>query len=181
MSERRTLSLGNVNTQSRAVADPTRAWNVSEKRAAALRDRARDQRRNPTEAQKALWARIGDKQLGFTFNREVVMGSAIVDFACKPRWLVVEVGGTGDDADATLAALSDRKLADVGVRVLRFGDDEVLESTDAVCATIAEELAKPFDKNAARRSATPRGPATASPDAGSDADALETKDDDAAY
>jgi very-short-patch-repair endonuclease len=106
-------------------------------------------RRNPTEAQKALWERLRDKQCGFTFNREVVMGSAIVDFACKTRWLVVETGPEltkAGEAGATLAALSDRKLRDVGVRVLRFSDDEVLADTDKVVKAIKDELQKPFER-----------------------------------
>jgi leucyl-tRNA synthetase len=73
------------------------------------------------------------------------MGSAIVDFACKTRWLVVETGGDGD-SETTLAALSDRKLTDVGVRVLRFADDAVLADIDAVVKAIKDELQKPFEK-----------------------------------
>ena len=148
MSERRKLSLGNVTdrAEDREVAgDKTRAWKVSPGRAEQLKQRARDMRRNPTEAQTALWERLKDKRCGFTFNREVVMGSAIVDFACKTRWLVVETGGDSE-SEATLAALSDRKLAEVGVRVLRFADDAVLADSDAVVKAIKEELQKPFEK-----------------------------------
>ena len=147
MTERRKLSLGQVGerAEGRDSADAARAWNVSAKRAEQLKLQARDMRRNPTPAQVALWKRLRDKQCGFTFNREVVMGSAIVDFACKTRWLVVETGGEGK-AGATLAALSDRKLTDVGVRVMRFSDSQVLEDTDAVVAQIKAELQKPFDR-----------------------------------
>ena len=146
MTERRKLSLGNVAERERDATDPTKAWVVSPARAEALKERARDMRRNPTEAQKLLWERLKDKQCGFTFNREVVMGSAIVDFACKTRWLVVETGGTGDGADATLAQLSDRKLTDVGVRVMRFADDDVVTDTDRVVGEIKAELQKPFER-----------------------------------
>ena len=145
---RKKLSLGNVTDRAdeREVGgDRTRAWTVSPARAEQLKQRARDMRRNPTEAQKALWERLKDKRCGFTFNREVVMGSAIVDFACKTRWLVVETGGESE-SEATLAALSDRKLTDVGVRVLRFADAEVLADTDAVVKAIKDELQKPFEK-----------------------------------
>jgi very-short-patch-repair endonuclease len=147
MAERRKLSLGNVTdrAESRSAADAARAWNVSPKRAEELKQQARAMRRNPTPAQQALWERLKDKQCGFTFNREVVMGSAIVDFACKTRWLVVETGGEGE-AGATLAALSDRKLRDVGVRVLRFSDDEVLADTDKVLKAIKDELQRPFER-----------------------------------
>ena len=147
MAERKKLSLGNVTDRAdgRSAADAARAWNVSPKRAGELRLQARAMRRNPTPAQQALWERLKDKQCGFTFNREVVMGSAIVDFACKTRWLVVETGGEGD-VDGTLATLSDRKLTDVGVRVLRFSDDQVLADTGAVVKAIKDELQKPFER-----------------------------------
>ncbi len=77
MSERRKLSLGAVAERAAGAApSPTRAWQVSPARAASLREHARTMRRHPSEAQVLLWSRIGDKQLGFTFNREVVMGSS---------------------------------------------------------------------------------------------------------
>lgn len=146
MAERRKLSLSPVAEAPRDAAEAARSWKVSAARAEAIKKRARAMRSNPTEAQKALWDRLKDKQLGFGFNREVVMGSAVVDFACKTRWLVVELGGTGDDAEATLARLSDRKLTDVGVRVLRFSESQVIEEADSVVAAIKEELLKPFER-----------------------------------
>ena len=143
MTERRKLSISSPSSDK--PANRTRGWNVSPARAATLKDRARAQRRDPTEAQAALWERLADKQLGFTFNREVVMGSTIVDFACKPRWLVVEIGGT-EGTEATIAELSDRKLTEVGVRVLRFSEEQVLTDVEPVLAAINEELAKPFER-----------------------------------
>jgi very-short-patch-repair endonuclease len=147
MAERKKLSLGNVadRAEGRSAADAARSWNISPKRAEELKLQARDMRRNPTPAQQVLWERLKDKQCGFTFNREVVMGSAIVDFACRTRWLVVETGGEGE-VDGTIAALSDRKLTDVGVRVMRFSDDEVLADTDKVVKAIKDELQKPFER-----------------------------------
>ena len=147
MTERRKLSLGSVTerAEGRTAADAARSWKISPKRAEELKQQARDMRRNPTEAQKVLWERLKDKQCGFTFNREVVMGSAIVDFAAKTRWLVVETGGDGE-AGAAIAALSDRKLSDVGVRVLRFSDSQVLDDADGVVASIKAELRKPFER-----------------------------------
>ncbi len=142
MTERRKLSIAAPSEQ---PANRTRGWTVSPARAAALKDRARDQRRDPTPAQAALWERVKDKQLGFTFTREVVMGSTIADFACKPRWLVIELGGT-EGPEATLAELSDRKLTEVGVRVLRFADEQVLTDIEPVLAAIRDELAKPFER-----------------------------------
>ena len=137
-----------------SAADITRAWNVSPARADKLKELARDMRRNPSEAEVALWERLKDKRCGgFSFTRQVVMGSTIVDFACRTRWLVVETGGSSE-ADVTLGELSDRKLTEVGVRVLRFADEEILADLDTVVSRIAEELQKPFEKpgGSARRS-----------------------------
>ena len=146
-TERTKLSLGQVGARAegRPAGEAAKAWKVSPKRAEELKQSARDMRRNPTPAQAALWERLKDKQCGFTFERQVVMGSAIADFACKTRWLVVETGGDGE-AGAAIAALSDRKLSDVGVRVLRFSDSQVLDDADGVVASIKAELRKPFER-----------------------------------
>ena len=148
MTERKKLSLGLVSERKRDdTQSAERSWNISPARADALRERARVMRRNPTEAQKALWERLKDKQCGFTFNRQVVMGSAIVDFACKTRWLVVECGGTGGDAEGELAVLSDRKLTDVGVRVMRFAEAAISDDIETVVKAIKDELQQPFDRS----------------------------------
>lgn len=147
MAERKKLSLGQVGARAeeRPAAEATKAWTISPKRAEELKNYARDMRRNPSEAHRVLWERLKDKQLGFGFNQQVVMGSAIVDFACKPRWLVVEIGGESE-VDGTLAALSDRKLGDVGVRVLRFPEAQVLGETENVVEAIRAELQQPFER-----------------------------------
>jgi very-short-patch-repair endonuclease len=142
MTSRKTLSLRGPAELKDAA--PRTAWNVSDARRKRLKEMARAMRREPTEAEKALWARLsGQKVGGFKFHRQVVIGSTVVDFACPARWLVVEV--TGDTA-AEVAELQDKKLADVGVRVLRFSDEQVLEDGDAVAAAVLAELQKPFDR-----------------------------------
>lgn len=73
------------------------------------------------------------------------MGSSLVDFACKTRWLVVEISGA-TEAERTIEELSDRKLNDVGVRVLRFTEDQVLGDLEPVKDVILAALNEPFDK-----------------------------------
>jgi len=146
MSERRTLSLRGT-TERKDVA-PRQSWNVSETRRARLKETARINRRNPSDAEKALWARLaGQKLAGFKFHRQVVVGSTIVDFACPARWLVVEIAG---DTNAQVVAIQDKKLTDVGIRVLRFTAEQVLNDNEPIVAAILEELKKPFDRRAER-------------------------------
>ena len=136
-----------------SAADRPRAWNVSPARAEKLKGMARNMRLNPTAAEALLWERLQDKGVGgFSFTRQVVVGSSIVDFACRSRWLVVEIDG-GEGHDATLAELSDRKLREVGLRVLRFSETQVLEDMEAAVAAILEALQQPFERP---RTASPR-------------------------
>lgn len=143
---RKTLSIR--PSAKRPDAAPRRSWNVSEVRRLRLKEMARVNRRNPSDAEKALWARLSNQKVGgFKFHRQVVVGSAIVDFACPARWLVVEISG---ESNAEVDAIQDRKLADVGIRVLRFPADRVIEDGDGVVAEVLAELQQPFDRRAAR-------------------------------
>jgi very-short-patch-repair endonuclease len=179
LTERRTLSLRGPSE--RKDAAPRQSWNVSETRRERLKEMARAMRREPTEAEKALWARLAGQKLGgFKFHRKVVVGSTIVDFACPARWLVVEIAG---DANAEVAAIQDRKLADVGVRVLRFSQEQVLEDIEPVAAAILEELQKPFDRSverAANAAGRPREAAAAEADQVDDEALFDTKTEESA-
>lgn len=169
MSERRTLSLR--GPAERKDAPPRTAWNVSDRRRERLKEMARAMRREPTEAEKALWTRLSGQKLGgFKFHRQVVIGSTVVDFACPARWLVVEITG---ETTAELAALQDKKLADVGIRVLRFSDEQVLEDGDAVVAATLAELQKPFDRRKAVKANAAGRPAKTDDEAVFDTDADE--------
>ncbi|KQM22013.1 endonuclease domain-containing protein [Novosphingobium sp. Leaf2] len=140
-------------------ADAKASFAVTGARLETLKERARDQRRNPTEAQKALWAQLsGSKLGGVKFIRQSVVGSAIVDFACPSRWIVIQL--SAEDSNPDVNELQDRKLTEVGIRVLRFSEDEVTGNVTSVVREIETELAVPFDKRSARRKAGTR-PASA--------------------
>ncbi len=118
-----------------AIKIKGRGWEISEKRLDALHERAREMRRNPTPAQDALAEALGAVETGgFTFKRKDVIGSAIVDFACKPLMLVIELDG---DEDAAFAATRDRSLAEVGYRVERIAAAAVLADPAAAAAQVS--------------------------------------------
>jgi len=154
MSERRKLS---VTSGDRSEGqDPRRGWGVSPARLERLKAHAREMRRNPTEPEQALWDRMQGQQMGgFKFKRQVVIGSAIADFACEARWLIVEVDGDAHDTPA-IDAMRDQKLTDVGLRVLRFRADRVADDMDGVCAEILTELQKPFERPGSNATGTPQ-------------------------
>jgi very-short-patch-repair endonuclease len=109
-----------------------------------FRDRARQLRRNQTDVERKLWARLRSRQLrSFKFRRQHPIGPFITDFCCFKRRLVVELDG-GQHANRTA---DDQKrtafLVARGYRVLRFWDNEVMENIDGVLQRIVEVLAEP--------------------------------------
>jgi very-short-patch-repair endonuclease len=101
--------------------------------------RAKELRRNMTEAEKLLWSRIRRDQIdGLAFRKQVPVGDYIPDFACLAIKLVIEVDGGQHDArkaedDARTAVLENQ-----GYRVLRFWNNEVLGNVDGVLQVIVE-------------------------------------------
>ena len=135
---KKTLSLRPVEerTEAPALQRKGRGWNIAESRLDTLHENAREMRRNPTEAQAALTERFAQADLGrFRFRRQVVIGSAVVDFACQPLKLVVEID-EDDGIDPAIERRRDRSLAEVGVEVLRFPAAEVLADVEAVASAI---------------------------------------------
>jgi len=65
------------------------------KYSANLKDKSRQLRKNLTDSEKALWARLRSKQvLGIQFYRQKPIGEYIVDFFAPRAKLVVEVDGS---------------------------------------------------------------------------------------
>ena len=109
-----------------------------------LRERARQLRREQTNAEKKLWACLRSRQLGdFKFRRQFVIGPFIADFCCFEQRLLVELdGGQHGDQIAADRRRSDFLLAR-GYHVLRFWDNEVMKNIRGVLQQIADALGKP--------------------------------------
>jgi len=56
--------------------------------------KARELRKNPTEAERLLWHDLRLRQLGWNkFRRQQPLGPYIVDFVCLEKRLVIELDG----------------------------------------------------------------------------------------
>ena len=106
-----------------------------------LKDRRRELRRNQTDAEKALWARVRNKQFfGLKFFRQYSMGPYILDFYCPEEKLAVELDGgqhnlpEGREYDAERAAY----LNAHGVQVVRFWNNDVLCEMEGVLARLGK-------------------------------------------
>jgi len=153
MSDKKTLKLRVPLDQAEAppLKKRGRGWEISEKRLDALHDRAREMRRFPSEAHKALAERFAKADLGrYSFKRHAVIGSAIVDFGCHNLGMVIAIDEEG--ANEAIAKRRDKSLEAVGIRVMRIAAGDILENIDAVLARITAGMRMRIaDKQQARR------------------------------
>ena len=104
-------------------------------------ENARALRRHSTDAERRLWYYLRNRRLGgYRFRRQVPLGRYVVDFACLPARLIVELDGGQhvprriEDEERT------RHLERGGFRVLRFWNDDALLRTEAVLESILGAL-----------------------------------------
>jgi very-short-patch-repair endonuclease len=101
--------------------------------------RAKELRRNMTDAEKLLWSRIRRDQIdGLPFRKQVPIGDYVADFACLPIRLVIEVDGGQHDAQKEYDDARTAVLEGQGYRVLRFWNNEVLGNIEGVLAVLLE-------------------------------------------
>ena len=105
-------------------------------------DRARDLRRNATEAEKRLLRALREAFPRAKFRYQVPYGPYFVDFLSFGAKLIVEVDGGQHSEAATYDAVRTRFLEGEGYRVLRFWNNDVLANTDGVIATVGKSLSQ---------------------------------------
>src|SRR3972149_5613591 len=105
--------------------------------------RAKELRREMTPAKKILWQELRGNKLGVHFRRQQVIAGFIVDFYCHKVALVVEVDGDIHDLQQEEDARREKVLREMGLRVVRFGNEEVVRdaSRSAVVGKISELVA----------------------------------------
>jgi len=111
-----------------------------------LKQKAKDRKNNPTQAEQVLWEFLKGKKLGgYKFRREHVIDEYIADFVCLDKKLIVEIdGGYHNDPKVRENDEFRSKFLNenFGFKVIRFTNDEVIGDTDNVLDKIEEELHK---------------------------------------
>lgn len=105
---------------------------------------ARENRKNPTEAEELLWQEIRNRKLDDKFRRQHAIDDFIVDFVCVDKKLVIEVNGGyhNDPKQKEYDEFRTWKLNVLGFSVLTFTNEEILEKTSSVIAKIKNALNK---------------------------------------
>ncbi len=104
-----------------------------------LKTNARALRSNMTDAENALWQKLRRKQLGgVQFYRQKPLGPYIADFYCAAAHLVIELDGSqhAEPDHRANDQLRDQYLAQLGLRVLRFDNRQVLREMNSVLQVI---------------------------------------------
>ena len=103
--------------------------------------RAKELRRNITPAEKILWNELRANKLGVHFRRQQVIAGFIVDFYCHRAALVIEVDGDVHDLQKQEDARREKVLLEMGLKVVRFKNDEVVRELPEVVEKIKEFVA----------------------------------------
>lgn len=108
--------------------------------APVLTDRARFMRKEPTIAERQLWAKLRGRQfLNLKFKRQIPLGHYIADFICEGHKLIIEADGR-QHGQSNFDEIRDAWFKSQGFTVLRFANEDILFNIDSVLATIAREL-----------------------------------------
>ena len=104
---------------------------------------ARNLRKNMTYPETVLWSRIRLKQLkGYQFYRQKPIDEFIVDFYCPKAKLVIELDGSQHKSTASIKndSVKDNHLINLGLKVLRFNNNDVTENIEGVLNNILSKL-----------------------------------------
>ena len=99
---------------------------------------------NPSPFETIIWYQLKDRQVeNLKFRRQHSIGDYIVDFYCASEKLVIEIDGDSHfvSNEAVEYDLKRTKfLNGLGIRVLRFSNNDVKESLEDVMRLIAEDV-----------------------------------------
>jgi very-short-patch-repair endonuclease len=94
---------------------------------------------NQTKAEMIMWQVLRGRQLnGMKFRRQHPIGRFIVDFYCHEYKLVIELDGEIHNIDFVKEYDENREvqLQNLGLKILRFKNEEVFDSLEKILETI---------------------------------------------
>jgi len=108
-----------------------------------IRNFAKKMRREPTDAETAMWRLLRDRRLAlFKFRRQVPFQNFILDFVCFEKRIIIEIDGS-QHASSERDAVRDAVLMAEGFRIARYWNNDVLQRPSAVLEDILAKLVEP--------------------------------------
>jgi len=108
---------------------------------ASTQQYARELRHRTTEAEQKLWALLRNRQLkGRKFRRQHAIANYVVDFYCNESKVAIELDGDFHLETAEYDNSRTALLNEIGVTVLRFWNDEIINDPARVLQKISDCL-----------------------------------------
>jgi len=103
---------------------------------------ARQNRGNPTLAERTIWREILRKRqfARFKFLRQKPIGRYIVDFYCSELQLVMEIDGDSHAQSVEYDAKRTKFLNSLGLQVIRYSNDDVSNNLEGVYDDLLRQL-----------------------------------------
>lgn len=98
--------------------------------------KAKQLRENMTAAEKSLWNRLRENQLGVRFKPQHPIDIFIADFYCHSLKLIIEVDGNIHEIQKDYDVGRTNELKNYNIQVIRFRNDEVLNDIESVISKI---------------------------------------------
>ena len=92
-----------------------------------------------------LWNRIRGKQLlCYKFRRQYSVQNFVIDFYCPAKKIAIEIDGDNHYTESKIVEdkIRQKKIEELGIKVLRFTNLEIETNIDGVLAQILNELNK---------------------------------------
>ncbi len=105
-------------------------------------EKAKELRKNQTEAEKILWRKLQNRNLGYKFVRQYIFDNKfILDFYCAEKKLAIELDG-GQHNENTKDKERDLYLEGRGCKILRFWNNEFISNVEGCLTIILKYLEK---------------------------------------
>ena len=91
-----------------------------------LREIARNNRRNPTQAEFIMWQYLRRNNFDYKFTRQKPIFRFILDFYCSKLLLAIEIDGDSHDLKINYDLERDKYLEKMNIKTIRFTNDEIL-------------------------------------------------------
>ena len=103
--------------------------------------RAGELRREPTPAERKLWAHLRENKLnGVSFRRQHAIGNYIVDFVSIKKKLIIELDGSQHLEQTEYDTERTQYLELLGYKVIRFWNNQVEKEMDGIVQILATIL-----------------------------------------
>jgi len=104
---------------------------------------ARENRLNPTAAEKLIWKKIlSRKQTGYKFLRQHPVSYYIPDFYCRELKLIIEIDGDTHSEQEKYDIKRTEYFESRDLKVIRFNNRDVLQNIDGVAEVLMQKISK---------------------------------------